>query len=106
MLDELRAAWPPPAASRPEGTPGYVDVDLAEHEPVAALSLTGSLAVALAADGDAFLVVPLTRDSAADGAWRRAAPGDRLSAFVAGAPLASERPVGVDQTHASVVVGA
>jgi maltokinase len=105
VLDELRAAWPPPAASRPEGTPGYVDVDLAEHEPVAALSLTGSLAVALAADGDAFLVVPLTRDSAADGAWRRAAPGDRLSAFVAGAPLASERPVGVDQTHASVVVG-
>jgi len=105
LLDELRAAWPPPAASRAEGTPGYVDVDLADHEPVAALAPTGSLAVALAADGDAFLVVPLTRDNAADGGWRRAAPGDRLSAFVAGAPLASERPVGVDQTHVSVVVG-
>jgi maltokinase len=105
LLDELRAAWPPPAASRSEGMPGYVDVYLSDHEPVAVLAVAGSLAVALAADGDAFLVVPLTRDTAADGGWRRAAPGDRLSAFVAGVPLASERPVGVDQTHVSVVVG-
>ena len=105
LLAELRAAWPPPAAAHSDGPPGYVDIDLAEHAPVVALTLTGSLAVALAADGDGFIVVPLARDSSADRRWRRAAPGDRLSAFVAGVPLAAERSVGVDQTHVSVVVG-
>jgi maltokinase len=40
-----------------------------------------------------------------DGRWRAAAAGDGLSAFVAGVPLASERPIDVDQTNASIVVG-
>jgi maltokinase len=48
--------------------------------------------------------VPVAREEYG-GAWRRARPGDGLSAFVAGVPEASERPIGVDQTHESVVVG-
>ena len=37
--------------------------------------------------------------------WRAARPGDGLSAFVAGVPMASERPIEADQTNASIVVG-
>ena len=61
--------------------------------------------MALAAEpGGSFAVVPVAREEYG-GPWRRARPGDGLSAFVAGAPVASERPIGVDQTHESVVVG-
>src|SRR4029078_6147185 len=35
----------------------------------------------------------------------RARPGGGLSALAAGVPEASERPIGVDQTHESIVVG-
>jgi maltokinase len=102
LLAELRAGWPP--ADVPDGgRDGYRPIDLATTEVVGAVRLTDRFGVALCADGEAFLVVPLVRD-AADG-WRRAAPGDGLSAFVAGVPMASERPIGVDQTHDSVVVG-
>jgi predicted trehalose synthase len=102
LLAELRAGWPP--ADVPDGgRDGYRPIDLATTEVVGAVRLTDRFGVALCADGEAFLVVPLVRD-AADG-WRRAAPGDGLSAFVAGVPMASERPIGVDQTHESVVVG-
>ena len=102
LLAELRAAWPPGTA--PAGSDrGYATTDLADRPPVAALRLTDRFAVALIEDGEAFLVVPLVRD-AAEG-WRATVPGDGLSAFVAGVPLASEAPIEADQTNASVVVG-
>jgi maltokinase len=102
LLAELRAGWPPAdVPDRARG--GYRPIDLAAAEVVAAVRLTDRFGVALCADGDAFLVIPLVRD-ATDG-WRMAVPGDGLSAFVAGVPMASERPIGVDQTHDSVVVG-
>jgi maltokinase len=109
LLGELRARWPPAEATdAPAGEqPGYVRADIAALEPVGAVRLTDRFAVALAAESDAakgaFVVVPLVRGEG--DRWRRARPGDGLSAFVAGAPVASERPVGVDQTHDSVVVG-
>jgi predicted trehalose synthase len=108
LLAELRAAWPPGAAPTGNDAPdGYRPTDLAALEPAGAVRLTDRLAVALAATNDAaddsFTVVPVVR--ADPGYWRRAVAGDGLSAFVAGAPMASERPIGVDQTHVSVVVG-
>jgi maltokinase len=117
LLAELRASWPPKEVMAAEDAPtiglsaaeqpGYVRADITRLRPVGAVRLTDRLAVALAGDpggaGDRFTVVPLARS--ADGPWRRARPGDGLSAFVAGVPLASERPIGVDQTHESVVVG-
>ena len=105
LLDELRAAWPV-AGDKAEVTDGYRPIDLARLAPAGAVRLTDRLGVALAGDAGAadgsFAVVPLARDG---GTWRRAAAGDGLSAFVAGVPAASERPVGVDQTHESIVVG-
>jgi maltokinase len=107
LLDELRAAWPPAEATdTPAGEqPGYVRAGLAGLSPVGAVRLSDRFAAALAedpaAEAGAFVVVPVVRDDA----WRRARPGDGLSAFVAGVPMASERAVGVDQTHDSVVVG-
>ena len=102
LLAELRAGWPP-AGMADGGRDGYRPIDLATTEVVGAVRLTDRFGVALCADDDGFLVVPLVR-AAADG-WRKAVPGDGLSAFVAGVPMASERPIGVDQTHDSVVVG-
>lgn len=101
LLAELRAAWPPLAAAAGSER-GYKTTDLVDRPPVAALRLADRFAVALVGDGEAFLVVPLARE---DGAWRAAVPGDGLSAFVAGVPLASEGAIEADQTNASVVVG-
>jgi maltokinase len=102
LLAELRAGWPAPDV--PDGRrDGYQPIGGAAAEVVAAVRLTDRFGVALCADGEAFIAMPLVRDAAAG--WRRAAPGDGLSAFVAGVPMASERPIGVDQTHDSVVVG-
>lgn len=108
LLAALREAWPPAAARAPDGTPeGYAAQDLDGRAVDGAIRLTDRLGVALAADGDGHLVVPVVRSVAHDGTagWRRAGPGDGLSAFVAGAPMASERAIGVDQTNHSVVVG-
>jgi maltokinase len=106
LLAELREAWPPDDAP-PTGAAGYVATDLAGREPTGAVRLTERLAIALAPDGDGHLVVPLVRSVSDAGAtgWRRAVAGDGLSALVAGAPMASERPIEADQTNASVVVG-
>jgi hypothetical protein len=93
LLAAVRAAWPPAdmiAGPRDD----YRPTDLAALDVVGAVRLTDRFAVGLAADGDAFVVVPLVRDET-DG-WRRASPGDGVSAFVAGVPMASERPIGVD----------
>jgi maltokinase len=106
LLAELRASWPPapgPSAERD----GYRPTDLALVEAVGAIRLTDRLAVVLATDAEAaddesFLVLPVVRDAEV---WRPATSGDGLSAFVAGVPAASERPIDVDQTNASVVVG-
>jgi maltokinase len=107
LLAELRACWPPPEHVSPAGADdGFRPPDLEALDLVGAVGLTDRFTVALAADpgadSRAFAVVPLAYDGAR---WRRAVPGDGLSAFVAGAPAASERAIGVDQTHASVVVG-
>jgi maltokinase len=105
LLAELRAAWPPPAPSRANGR-GYVAADLSDDEPAVALRLGDRFAVALVAEpAGSFEVVPLTRDDVLVTSWRQAIPGDGLSAFVAGVPMASEHRVDVDQTNASVVVG-
>jgi maltokinase len=105
LLAELRATLPPspgPGAA----AAGYRPTDLATLDVVGAVRLTDRLAVALAtdaaADDGSFAVLPVVADG---GRWRAAAAGDGLSAFVAGVPLASERPIDVDQTNASVVVG-
>ena len=117
LLAELRASWPPTdgvpaenasATDVPSGEPsGYVRAEITALRPVGAVRLTERLAVGLAADPTAvdgpFAVVPLARSD--DGRWRRARTGDGLSAFISGVPMASERPIGVDQTHESVVVG-
>jgi maltokinase len=68
------------------------------------LRLADRFAIALVPElaTSTWTVTPLARQ---DGRWRKAAPGDGLSAFVAGAPAASERAINVDQTNESVVVG-
>ena len=104
LLEELRASWPVEGAS---STPvdGYRSIDLAGLEVAGAVRLTDRLGVALAAEeAGSFASVPVAREDYG-GPWRRARAGDGLSAFVAGVPEASERPIGVDQTHESVVVG-
>ena len=104
LLAELRAVWPVAGAAE---TPvaGYRSTDLAALDVAGAVRLTDHLGVALAAEPDgSFVSVPVATEDYG-GPWRRARPGDGLSAFVAGAPVASERPIGVDQTHDSVVVG-
>jgi maltokinase len=103
LLAELRAAWPPlPSPFGGSEPSGHVGVDLDGRLPDAAIRLAARFAVALVRDGNGWLTVPL---AGSDGRWWRAAPGDGLSAFVAGVPLAAERGIGVDQTNASVVVG-
>ncbi len=105
LLAELRAAWPPlePAAATGRG---YVTDDLRETEPAVALRLAERFALALLAQPDgSFRVIPLACDDVLVKTWRRAIPGDGLSAFVAGVPMASERPIAADQTNVSVVVG-
>jgi maltokinase len=106
LLDELRASWPP--AEPPPDADGYVPVSVAGLRPAAAIRLTEGLAVALASidgtDRDRLAVAGLARQAPGAG-WRVAVPGDGISAFVAGAPVASERPIDVDQTHRSVIVG-
>jgi maltokinase len=107
LLAELRAAWPPAEAGVVDAASGYRRTELASLEPAGAVRLTDRFGVALAAEpGATFACVPMVRDGDVGGKrWRAAVPGDGLSALVAGVPLASERPVGVDQTHDSVVVG-
>ncbi len=103
LLAELRAAWPPgPSPLRADADRGYVTQELAAFPPTAAVRLSDRFAVALAADGDGWRSVPL---AGFGGRWWQAAPGDGLSAFVAGVPAASERAVGADQTNRTVVVG-
>jgi maltokinase len=106
LLAELRATWPP-AGRNAEDREGYRPTNFAELELVGAVRLTDRFAIALGRDtrpGDAsFVAICLTRDDA--GGWRLAIAGDGLSAFVAGAPVASERSIEVDQTNGSVVVG-
>ena len=103
LLGELRAAWPAgPSPFEVDGIHGYLAGDLDHRPPDVALRIGPRFAVALVGDGDGWLTVPL---AGSDGRWWRAAAGDGLSAFVAGAPMASERALGVDQTNASVVVG-
>ncbi|MEO7250453.1 MAG: hypothetical protein ABIZ72_09470 [Candidatus Limnocylindrales bacterium] len=108
LLAELRAHWPPVAAPVVVGVAdrGYMGVNLADREPVAALRLGDRHAVALIdAPERSFDVVPLARDELVVTTWRPAAAGAGLSAFVAGVPLASERAIEADQTNVSVVVG-
>lgn len=105
LLAELRATWPPlgePVGDRERGR----FVDLAALDVAAAIRLSDRLAVALAMDvrdpEGSLVVLPLVHDGER---WRSGRPGDGLSAFVAGVPLASERSIEVDQTNVSIVVG-
>lgn len=107
LLDELRAAWPPGRsplhANEGRSVEGADDAaERSSAEPSAAIRVGSRFAVAFVPDDDGWRSVPL---AGAGGRWWLAAPGDGISAFVAGAPSASERAIGVDQTHASVVVG-
>jgi len=105
LLAELRAAWPT-AAVPGDGERGYITTDLDGSEPAAVLRLGDRFAVALVVQpGERFAVVPVVRDEILVTSWRHARAGDGLSAFVAGAPAASERTIDADQTNASVVVG-
>jgi maltokinase len=104
LLAELREAWPIDGLA-PDLLEGFRPIDLSGLEVAAAVRLTDRFGVALLADADgSYAPVPIARAGQA-GPWRRARPGDGLSAFVAGAPAASERRIGVDQTHESIVVG-
>lgn len=103
LLAELRAAWPPgPSPFRAGADRGYVPLDLGARPPSAAVRLSDRFAVALVPDEEGWLSIPVARFG---GRWWTAAPGDGLSAFVAGVPAASERAIQADQTNASVVVG-
>jgi maltokinase len=104
LLEALRESWPVEGASSAAGV-GFRPMDLAGLDVTGAVRLTDRLGVALLADRDgSFASVPIAREEYG-GPWRRARAGDGLSAFVAGVPEASERSIGVDQTHESVVVG-
>ncbi|MBA2719189.1 MAG: hypothetical protein H0U52_08135 [Chloroflexi bacterium] len=106
LLAELREQWPPTAEADAAIGRGYVAPDLAASEPAAVVRLGDRFAVALVAGPDgSFRVVPLARDAVLVTTWRQAVPGDGLSAFVAGVPMASERAIEADQTNTSVVVG-
>jgi maltokinase len=105
LLAELRTSWPP-AAELPDPERGDVATDLDRSVPAAALRLGDRFAVALVAELDGgYRAVRAVRDDILVTSWRLVRPGDGLSAFVAGAPAASERAIEVDQTNASVVVG-
>jgi maltokinase len=143
LIDELRLQWPP---LDPATTTGYLPIPLVGLALVDACELPargeGRLAVGIAIDAtgatgaatsaaadDRLVLVPLIE---AAGRWRRARPGDGLSAALVAAlasgrepggsfvlrplveppPAAAagdlappERAVGVDQTNVSVVVG-
>ena len=104
LLEALRESWPVEGASSATGD-GFRPMDLVGLEVAGAVRLTDRLGVALLAERDgSFASVPIAREEYG-GPWRRARSGDGLSAFVAGVPEASERPIGVDQTHESLVVG-
>ena len=107
LLRELRETWPP--LPLPSGdTRGFIVDDLGGRPPDAALRLAERYGIALVEDPTAagsFLVVPVVRDPLLVTSWRIARPGDGLSAFVSGVPMASERAVEGDQTNASIVVG-
>ncbi|MFL5770228.1 MAG: phosphotransferase [Chloroflexota bacterium] len=104
LLAELRESWPVAGASLP-AKDGFRPIDLSALPIVGAIRLTDRLGVALAAHADgSFAPMPMAREEYG-GPWRRARAGDGLSAFVAGVPEASERAIGTDQTHESVVVG-
>ena len=104
LLDELRDQWPPPLLD--DGGRGYATTDLAGAPLAAALRLSDRFAVALVAEpAGSHLSIPLVRDEMLVTTWRQARPGDGISAFVAGAPMASESAIEADQTNASVVVG-
>src|SRR4051794_12884967 len=94
LLAELRRSWP--VAGIPAGsTDGYRRIDLTALEVIAAVRLTDRFGVALAAEGGgSFAVAPVAREEYG-GPWRGASAGDGLSAFIAGVPVASERPIGV-----------
>lgn len=129
LVEELRLQWPP---ADPPAATGYIPIALAGLVLVDAWELSARgearLAVGIAADvADSLVLVPLVETA---GRWRRARPGDGLSAALVEAlatrrefgggfvlqPLvglpsaaiagaAPERAIGVDQTNASVVVG-
>jgi maltokinase len=131
LVEELRLHWPP---AIPPVTTGYVPIPLDGLTLLDACELPsrgkGRVAVGIAAGGaDGLVLVPLV---ATGRRWRRARPGDGLSAGLldalaghrdpggrfllrplAGAPTrpraddapAPERAIGVDQTNVSVVVG-
>jgi maltokinase len=104
LLAALREQWPIDGLA-PELREGFRPIDLSELEIAGAVRLTDRLGVALLAEaGGSFASVPIAREEYG-GPWRRARPGDGLSAYVAGVPEASERRIGVDQTHESVIVG-
>jgi maltokinase len=107
LLAELRVRWPlTQAAAAHARESGFVPVDLAAIELAAAIRLTDRFGVAFGVDGaedGTYIVMPIVRE--AEATWRPAVPGDGLSAFVAGVPMASERPIATDQTNFSVVVG-
>jgi maltokinase len=122
LLDRLRAAWPP--ADAPAGD--YRTGSLRGTRPLAAMPLGDGAVVVAEGSGGALAAAPLA--SAGDGTWRVAVAGDGLAAELV-ARLASpapvelesgwtirpagatgsvgreERPMGVDQTNVSVVVG-
>ena len=104
LLDELRGQWPPPPVE--DAGRGYARLDLSGSQLAAALRLSDRFAVALVAEPDgSHQSIPLVRDEIRVTTWRRARPGDGISAFVAGVPMASEVAIEADQTNASVVVG-
>src|SRR5690349_7808423 len=104
LLAVLREQWPI-AGLAADGADGFRRADPSALAVTGAVRLTDRLGVALAAEPEgSFAAVPIAREEYG-GPWRRARPGDGLSALAAGVPEASERPIGVDQTHESIVVG-
>jgi len=98
------SSYPADEALLAELRAGSELVGATRSEPAAVLRLADRFAIALIPEAAAstWTVTPLARR---DGRWRKARPGDGLSAFVAGAPAASERAIDVDQTNESVVIG-
>jgi hypothetical protein len=103
LLAELRAASPPGRSPLHAATDDRDwTADLTHRPPGAAIRRADRYAVAFVPDADGWLVVVL---AGAAGRWWRAAPGDGVSAFVAGVPAASERRIPAHPTNDSIVVG-